>query len=70
MKSNSVHTQELIDRIIKIQLNKAPLRKATAYDLFSTNNKSKILPENKNSNDKIKSFRKQEEFGPKKRIKP
>ena len=70
MKKNSIYTQELIDQIIKIQLNKAPLRKATAYDLFSNINKTKVLPEKKNNNDKIKSFRKQEEFGSKKRIKP
>ena len=70
MKKSSVYTQELIDQIIKIQENKTPLRKATHNDFFSAPINTKILPENKNKNDKIKSFRKQEEFGPKKRIKP
>ena len=71
MKKSSVYTQELIDQILKIQACKKPLRKATASDLFSIPSNVKVHTEKKlNNNDRIKSFRKQEEFGPKKRIKP
>ena len=42
-------------------------RKATLNDLMI---KSKNKSNNKTNNDQIKSFRMQEEFGPKKRIKP
>jgi hypothetical protein len=71
MERKSVYTQELIDKIIKFQEQKKPLRKATFNDIFCSHEFDKVKYKNKiNSNDKIKSFRKQEEFGQKKRIKP
>jgi hypothetical protein len=50
-----------------IKYKKIPLRKATFNDICCSHELYKVKYKNKiNSNDKIKSFRKQEEFGLKK----
>jgi len=51
-----------------LSIKKIPLRKATFNDIFCSHELDKVKYKNKiNSNDKIKSFRKQEEFGLKKK---
>lgn len=64
-------SDELLKAIVHIKSKKTiKYRKVTIEDLMAIS-KNKVF-ENKNisKNEKIKSFRKQEEFGPKKRIKP
>lgn len=60
---------ELLKAILYLK-SKKPIkyRKVTIEDLMSIPKKKEY--DEKNKNEKIKSFRKQEEFGPKKRIKP
>ena len=45
-------------------------RRVNENDLFGKSLNKKVINENKNNGEKIASFRMQEEFGPKKRIKP
>ena len=61
---------ELLKAIVYLKFKeKIKYRKATIEDLMAIP-KKKEYNDNNNKNDRIKSFRKQEEFGPKKRIKP
>lgn len=62
---------ELLKAIVYLK-SKKPIkhRKVTIEDLMSVPKKKDYDDKNMSKNERIKSFRKQEEFGPKKRIKP
>ena len=62
---------ELLKAIVYLK-SKKPVnyRKVTIEDLMAVSKKKDYDDKNINKNERIKSFRKQEEFGPKKRIKP
>ena len=62
---------ELLKAIVYLK-SKKPVnyRKVTIEDLMAVSKKEDYDDKNMNKNERIKSFRKQEEFGPKKRIKP
>ena len=62
---------ELLKAIVYLK-SKKPInyRKVTIEDLMAVPKKKDYDDKNMNKNERIKSFRKQEEFGPKKRIKP
>ena len=62
---------ELLKAIVYLK-SKKPVnyRKVTIEDLMEVPKKKDYDDKNMNKNERIKSFRKQEEFGPKKRIKP
>jgi len=62
---------ELLKAIVYIKSKKTiKYRKVTIEDLISIPKKKEFNDKNMSKNEKINSFRKQEEFGPKKRIKP
>ena len=67
----SLKRAELLEAIIYIKSKKKiKYRKVTIEDLLAVPKKKEYNDKNISKNDRIKSFRKQEEFGPKKRIKP
>jgi hypothetical protein len=62
---------ELLKAIVYIKSKKTiKYRKVTIEDLINIPKKKKYDEKNMSKNERINSFRKQEEFGPKKRIKP
>ncbi len=62
---------DLLKAIFYIKSKKTiKYRKVTIDDLMEIPKKKEYDDKNLNKNDKVKSFRKQEEFGAKKRIKP
>tara|TARA_B100000674_G_C37093262_1_gene581196 strand:+ start:121 stop:333 length:213 start_codon:yes stop_codon:yes gene_type:complete len=62
---------ELLKAIVYLKSKKTiNYRKVTIEDLMEVPKKKDYDDKNMNKNERIKSFRKQEEFGPKKRIKP
>ena len=62
---------ELLKAIVYIKSKKTiKYRKVTIEDLMNVPKKKEYDEKNISKNERIKSFRKQEEFGPKKRIKP
>ena len=69
-KSNMNAILNFIKYQEKLKDNDNRLRKATEMDIFGKINNNNVLKETKNKGDKVASFRMQEEFGPKKRIKP
>ena len=67
----SQQRDELLKAIVYLKSKQQiKYRKVTIEDLMTIPKKKEYDDKNISKNDRIKSFRKQEEFGPKKRIKP
>jgi hypothetical protein len=69
MKSNNTVQDNILNAIFYLESKNTKLRNITPYDLFDKS-KCYVSERKINNDEKIKSFSMQEEFGPKKRIKP
>ena len=67
MNNDRENYDKIINAIIYLKSQKKKLRKANLNDFINNNHSFK---QNNVNKEKITSFRMQEEFGPKKRIKP
>ena len=69
-KSNMIAILNFIKEQEKVKDNEKKWRKATEMDILGKITNKKVVKDTKKNSDKVASFRMQEEFGPKKRIKP
>ena len=69
-KSNMIAILNFIKEQEKVKDNEKKWRKATEMDILGKITNKKVVKDPKKKSDKVTSFRMQEEFGPKKRIKP
>ena len=69
-KSNMIAILNFIKEQEKVKDNEKKWRKATEMDILGKITNKKVVKDPKKNSDKVTSFRMQEEFGPKKRIKP
>ena len=69
-KSNMIAILNFIKEQEKVKDNEKKWRKATEMDILGKITNKKVVKDSKKNGDKVESFRMQEEFGPKKRIKP
>ena len=69
-KSNMIAILNFIKEQENVKDNEKKWRKATEMDILGKITNKKVVKDPKKNGDKVTSFRMQEEFGPKKRIKP
>ena len=69
-KSNMIAILNFIKEQENVKDNEKKWRKATEMDILGKITNKKVVKDPKKNSDKVTSFRMQEEFGPKKRIKP
>ena len=69
-KSNMIAILNFIKEQEKVKDKEKKWRKATEMDILGKITNKKVVKDSKKNSDKVTSFRMQEEFGPKKRIKP
>jgi len=69
-KSNMIAILNFIKEQENVKDNEKKWRKATEMDILGKITNKKVVKDTKKNSDKVTSFRMQEEFGPKKRIKP